>query len=324
MIGFVTPNIPKPAYINQHIALVRFDSAITNSRFVSYFLASGNPQKHFRALTDSGAKAGLNLTTVQQIRFALPPARFEQDAIAEALSDADALIESLEQLLAKKRQIKQGAMQELLTGKKRLPKFQIEAGCKQTDVGTIPQDWVVCQLREGVALASGQHVLAKYCNTNGEGVAYITGPADFTAGIIQHTKYTIRPGTSCSKNDILVTVKGSGAGTSILSDAAYCISRQLMAIRVQSWHTQFVLFSLLRGWQLWGAAATGSIPGLSRDDILGLTMAFPPTKAEQGAIAGVLSDMDAEIAALEAKLAKARDIKQGMMQELLTGRIRLV
>ena len=71
----------------------------------------------------------------------LPPTKAEQEAIAEALSDADALIESLEQLIAKKRQIKQGAMQELLTGKKRLPGFATEAGYKQTEVGVIPEDW---------------------------------------------------------------------------------------------------------------------------------------------------------------------------------------
>jgi len=123
IVGCVTDKLAKPAYINQHLALVRFDSTQINSRFISYFLASENTQKLFRALTDSGAKAGMNLTTVQQIRIALPPNKAEQEAIAGALSDADALIESQEQLLTKKRHLKQGAMQELLTGKKRLSGF---------------------------------------------------------------------------------------------------------------------------------------------------------------------------------------------------------
>jgi type I restriction enzyme S subunit len=130
IVGLVTAGVPKPAYINQHIALVRFDSTRTCPRFVSYFLASERPQKLFRALTDSGAKAGMNLTTVQQISLALPPTRAEQEAIAEVLSDADVLVESLEQLLAKKRHLKQGAMQELLTGKKRLPGFSGEWGSR--------------------------------------------------------------------------------------------------------------------------------------------------------------------------------------------------
>jgi type I restriction enzyme S subunit len=69
------------------------------------------------------------------------PTKAEQEAIAKALSDADALIESLEQLIAKKRQIKQGAMQELLTGKRRLPGFETKLDYKQTEVGVIPEDW---------------------------------------------------------------------------------------------------------------------------------------------------------------------------------------
>lgn len=138
IIGYVSKKVPKPAYINQHIALVRFVSTKTSAKFVSYFLASERPQKLFRALTDSGAKAGMNLTTVQQIRLALPPTLAEQHAIAEALSDADALIESLEQLIAKKRAVKQGAMQELLTGKRRLPGFSGEWEVKRLgDIGII-------------------------------------------------------------------------------------------------------------------------------------------------------------------------------------------
>ena len=97
-----------------------------------------------------------------------------------------------------------------------------------------------------------------------------------------------------------------------------------MSIHVTEWNTGYIYFSLLRDASLFGAAATGLIPGLSRGDILNKVLPLPPTKAEQKAIATIVSDMDAEIAALEEKLAKARQLKQGMMQELLTGRIRLV
>jgi type I restriction enzyme S subunit len=186
----------------------------------------------------------------------------------------------MEQLLTKKRHFKQGAMQELLTGKKRLPGFKSKSGHKQTDVGIIPEDWDVRRLGEGITLTSGHHVLARHCNTEGDGVAYITGPADFPTGVIQHTKHTTRPGTICGTNDILVTVKGSGAGTLVLSDATYCISRQLMVVHVLSWSTQFVFFSLLRNASLFGAAATGLIPGLSRGDVLNTGIPLPPTKAE--------------------------------------------
>ena len=92
----------------------------------------------------------LNAKLLRPIPIPLPRL-IEQKAIAEALSDADALIESLEQLLTKKRQIKQGAMQELLTGKKRLPGFEVKLGYKQTEVGGIPADWEVGDLMKALS-----------------------------------------------------------------------------------------------------------------------------------------------------------------------------
>jgi type I restriction enzyme S subunit len=166
--------------------------------------------------------------------------------------------------------------------------------------------------------------LAQHCNTHSVGVPYLTGPADFPDGRIQHTKFTERPGTICHPNDILVTVKGSGSGTIVLADAAYCISRQLMAIRVREWHFRFIYFSLLQNASQFKAASTGLIPGLSRSDVLDQPLPLPPTLPEQSAIAKVLSDMDAEVAALEQRRGKIRNLKQGMMQELLTGKARLV
>jgi type I restriction enzyme S subunit len=97
-----------------------------------------------------------------------------------------------------------------------------------------------------------------------------------------------------------------------------------MAIRVRDWDSRFIYYSLLQNASKIIAASKGLIPGLSRRDILEQPLPLPPTSTEQTAIADILSDMDAEIAALEAKLAKARALRQGLMQELLTGRRRLV
>jgi type I restriction enzyme, S subunit len=97
-----------------------------------------------------------------------------------------------------------------------------------------------------------------------------------------------------------------------------------MAARVGEWQSHYVYFALLRNAPSFAAAASGLIPGLSRNDILTTEIALPPTKAEQEAIAGALSDTDREISVLGAKLAKVRQIKLGMMQYLLTGKIRLV
>ena len=125
IIGIVDSRVSKPAYMNQHIALIRFDKTLVCARFVAYSLASERSRQLFVASMDIGAKAGMSLLTVRKIRFVLPPFP-EQRAIAEALSDVDGLLAALEALIAKKRAVKQAAMQQLLTGKSRLPGFSGE------------------------------------------------------------------------------------------------------------------------------------------------------------------------------------------------------
>lgn len=108
--------------VNQHVCIIRADKTQLHPRFLNYFLRSAAGQRQIDSFQAGGNRQGLNFGQVGSFQIPLPPL-IEQEVIAEALRDADALVESLEELLAKKRQIKQGAMQELLTGKKRLPGF---------------------------------------------------------------------------------------------------------------------------------------------------------------------------------------------------------
>jgi type I restriction enzyme S subunit len=302
IVGHVTHKLLKPAYINQHIALVRFDSTRTNSRFVSYFLASENPQKRFRALTDSGAKAGMNLATVQQVPIALPPTKAEQEAIAEALSDADALIESLEKLLAKKRQIKQGAMQELLTGERRLPGFGGE--------------WKVKQLKEVAHIKTGGR-------NNQDKVEDGEYPFFVRSATVERIN-------SFSYDCAAILIPGEGGIGSIFHyiTGRFDVHQRVYAITQFSANTsgKFVYFYMARsfGAHAMENSVKATVDSLRLPTFQNFGINLPPTLAEQTAIAAVLSDMDAAITILEAKLTKARQIKQGMMQELLTGRIRLV
>jgi type I restriction enzyme S subunit len=312
------------AVLSRSTARIAINQEVAAPGFIKAQLQSRMSKRQILDCLKEGAQPVISCADVAKFRIPMPPTIAEQEAIAEAIGDANVLIESLQQLLNKKRDLKQGAMQELLTGEKRLPGFQVKRGYHRSDMGRIPKDWELTPLRQGIQLLSGQHVLARYCNVDGDGVAYITGPADFPERVIQHTKFTTSPRAMCRRHDILITVKGSGAGALVLADDEYCISRQLMAIRVREWDAKYIYFWLLRDALTLGAAATGLIPGLSRADILGKAIPIPAAKAEQIAIATVLANMDAEIATLEAKLAKVRNLKQGMMQELLTGRIRLV
>ena len=258
-------------------------------------------------MSQRSGQPGINSTEYASFPVVIP-SQAEQLAMVNVSNDLEERIRNLDALILKKREIKQGVMQQLITGQTRLPGFET--------------DWKVKFLHQGIELLSGHHVLAKYCNTHGIGVPYLTGPADFREGVIRHTKFTAKPTTMCKKNDILITVKGSGSGTMVLADSTYCISRQLMAIRVSDWDAQYVFTSLMNDQALIGAAVTGLIPGLSRGDILQMSLRLPEPK-EQTAIAAILSDMDAEIAALEAQRDKVRALKAGMMQVLLTGWIRL-
>ena len=321
IVGHVTAKLPKPAYINQHIALLRFDSSRTDSRFVSYFLASEKPQKLFRALTDSGAKAGMNLTTVQRIRIALPPAKAEQEAIAEALSDADALIESLERLLAKKRQLKQGAMQELLRPK--------------------PSDEV--RLLGDVSSLKGrigwQGLKQAEFTTNDDEPFLITG-MNFKDGAIRwnevyhisEVRYEMAPEIQLRPNDVLMTKDGTIGKVLYIDRIPYpskaSLNSHLLVFRPigARYHPRYLYYQLgsprFKDFVELSKSGT-TFFGLSQAAVAAYPVLLPPM-AEQVCIATTLSDMDTEITALDAKLAKARQLKKGMMQELLSGRIRLI
>lgn len=308
IVGYVDARVPTPAYINQHIALVRFDSRRISPKYVSYFLASEGPQRLFRALTDSGAKAGINLTTVQKIHLALPPTKAEQEAIAEALSDADALIESLEQLVAKKRLIKQGAMQELLTGKRRLPGFSGEWEVRA--IGDVADCLDNLRLPLNDAQRSKRKGDYPYCGAN---------------GVLDHID------DYCVDDAVVLIAEDGGYFDEYATRAiAYRMSGKFWVnnhahiLKSKPQFDQDYLFYSLVHKNVLSFLASGTRAKLNKAELNKIMICQPSAPAEQSAIAAVLSEMDAALAALETKLTKACQIKQGMMQNLLTGRIRLV
>jgi type I restriction enzyme S subunit len=241
-------------------------------------------------------QASITLVELFQYAIPLPPTLAEQEAIAGALSDADAWIESLEQLIAKKRQIKQGAMQELLTGKRRLPGFSGKWETKR--LGD------VLRVRHGksqkeIAVENGRYpILASGGEIGRTNTALYSGPSVLIGrkGTIDAPQYSESPFWSV---DTLFFTE---------IDKDHCAK----------WF--YYRFCLVQ-WRKYNEAS--GVPSLNARTIEAIELALPELK-EQTAIASVLSDMDTEIEALESKLAKACEIKQGMMQELLTGRIRLI
>jgi type I restriction enzyme, S subunit len=311
--------------ISRDLARLRLCEGIV-PRFVFQILQSDLEQQRLATAVDGTTRMELSIAILKKVRIPLPPTKAEQEAIAEALSDADSLIESLEQLVAKKRHIKQGAMQELLTGKKRLTGFATKPGYNQTEVGVIPEDWEFSRLGDCGAVVMGQSPPGASYNRSGFGSALINGPTEFTDKYPQKIQWTSEPTKFCKPGDLLICVRGSSTGRTNYSDDVYCIGRGVAAIRALSDNdTAYLSFQVISAVGDIIAATTGStFPNINGKSLRAINIPLPPTKAEQAAIASILADMDAELAALEAKLAKARQLKQGMMQELLTGKIRLV
>lgn len=271
------------------------------------------------------------------LQILLPPLA-EQRAIAEALSDADALIESLEQLLTKKRQIKQGAVQELLTGKRRLPGFEVTVGTKPTDVESIPVDWNVKSVREmghveaGKALnADGPGLQRPYLRTKNvlDGRIDLTDVLSMPMTDSEFLRFSLKHGDVLLNEGQSLELVGRCSLYRDEYGGPCAIQNQLIRFRAHPGVSAEFAEALFRYCQQTGifcgiATQTTSVAHLGVSRFQNLKLGWPSSLAEQRAIALVLADMDAEITTLETKLAKARQLKQGMMQELLTGRIRLV
>jgi type I restriction enzyme S subunit len=186
------------------------------------------------------------------------------------------------------------------------------------------QDWQPQYLRDLIQLLSGQHILSKDYNLEQIGTPYLTGPSDFDGHITVVSKWTIKPKVIAVKNDLLLTVKGSGSGTVFKLDIPQAaISRQLMAIRPHSICVVFLYYYLLSLKEELASQALGNlIPGINRKNVLCLQVPLPPLP-EQKAIAQSLSDVDALITECDRIITKKRNTKQGTMQQLLTGKKRL-
>jgi type I restriction enzyme S subunit len=272
-----------------HDGLVSFTNLKHVDKVFLFYMLS-QLESAFKVLGQTGSQANLNTDIVRFRAIALPPPP-EQRAIAEALGDADALIASLEKLIAKKHDLKQAAMQELLTGRTRLPGFKAE--------------WEVKELGSVLCYEQPTRYLVRsseYSDDND--VAVLTANKSFVLG------YTDERDGVCETVPVIIFDDFTTASRYV----ALKILRPRDArdsLRFLSWRMQLIRFSLGDHKRYW----------ISEFQHIRLAV---PSPEEQMAIAVVLSDMDAEIGALEARLAKTRDLKQGMMQELLTGRTRLV
>lgn len=296
----------------------------------------------FRNLNQLIFGSGQPLITGGQLKALLIqlPSLTEQQRIAKALSDVDALIFTTEKLLQKKKNIKQGTMQELLTGKKRLPGFAKSNNTKMTELGEIPEDWEVKNINKECTIKAriGWQGLKSTEYLDSGDYILITG-TDFDNGFInwKSCSYVTKWRFDQDKNiqikqgDVLVTKDGTIGKIAFLDsiprqgtlNSGVFVVRPKNSDNIDSVFLSLIFKSMWFDSFLEQITSGSTIVHLYQKDFV--KFKFPlPSKKEQTAIANVLSSMDKEIETLNTKLEKYRNLKTSMMQQLLTGKIRLI
>lgn len=282
---------------------------------------------------EGGIVSRLYNANLKSTSFITPKSLAEQERIAKALSDVDALISTTEKLIQKKKNIKQGAMQNLLTGKKRLPGFgdkqtdlfvpngthtkevkdvspeqiRLSAKMKQTELGEIPEDWEVKSLGEMLKIGHGKD----YKNLKSGNV-----PVYGTGGYMTSVNDFLYEGET-----VCIGRKGTIDKPQYHSGKIWTVDTLFYTYDFKSLNPKYLFYKFcLIDWLSMNEAS--GVPSLTAKNIEDIQIALPPEE-EQTAIANVLSSMDKEIETLNTKLEKYRNLKTAMMQQLLTGKIRL-
>ncbi len=274
-----------------------------NSKFIFYNTQTTYYKNWIISNSMRSGQPGINSNEIKVFQIPFPSLP-EQEAIAEALSDADAWIESLEQIIAKKRLIKQGAMQELLTPK---------------------EDWEVKKLGEVINFKNG----AAHENVVDENGDYVIVNSKFISQDGRVRKYSNAYLCPLYVDEIVMVMSDIPNGKALAKcfiidkNETYTLNQRICAFEAQAnFYPRFLFYIINRNDYFLSFDSGSGQTNLRRDEILNCPVSFP-SLTEQTRIAGILSDMDAELEALEVQLAKARQVKQGMMQVLLTGKIRL-
>jgi type I restriction enzyme S subunit len=278
--------------------ITRPDSTEVNSAYLCYFINSNLGQRFVEHSQIGGAQKNLNAGSLRKMPIWIAP-KGEQKAIATALSEMDDLIAITELLLAKKRAIKQGMMQELLTGRTRLPGFL--GNWVQTTVGD------VVRIQRGAMLTRAQA---------GHGTVPVVAGGKRPAG------FTDRPNRM--GRTVTISASGASAGYVAMYRNPIFASDCSTISHANGYDLDFIYYSLiLRQEDIFRAQTGGAQPHIRARDINPMSLDMPVAVDEQLAIGGVLAQADSELDALERRLEATRAIKQGMMQELLTGHTRL-
>lgn len=308
-----------------HTLLLRADKEILSDGFKGYIFAIKPIHDALVEVCTGTSVYGISKSALKGVPIFFPPTEKEQQAIATALSGTDALISSLDALVAKKRNIKQGKIQQLLTGNKRLAGFVGEWQVKE--LGTFGEfkngiNKNKSDFGFGYPFVNLLDVFSKPKLTSNHNFGLINST------LVERNLYRLRQG------DVLFvrsSVKPEGVGlTSVIGEDLENVVFSGFLIRFRDFgaiETDYKAYCFREDGfrrRLIDASTVSANTNINQDALKALEITLPPTKEEQKAIAEILTDIDNEIQSLEIKRAKYQLIKQGMMQELLTGKKRLI
>lgn len=310
--------------INQSVAVLRPNPTILDTSFLKHLLQSDFYQKEMILNAGGSTIKHIYITIVDKMLLLTPPLA-EQQKIAQALTDTDNYISALEKLIEKKKMIKEGLMVNLLTGKQRLKEFAFNEngtakGYKDSELGKIPQDWDICSLTDlATKITMGQSPESSYYNNQELGLPLIQGNADIKNRTTIIRNYTSKVTKKAFNGDLILSVRAP-VGEVAKASFECCIGRGVCSIQYEN---DYLYYWLINFENKWDQFSKGSTFDSINSHELEKVIIHVPSKEEQIAISHTLGEFDEEIKLLELKLLKAVNIKQGMMQKLLTGEIRL-
>ena len=285
----------------------------------SYLKSLVNTNLYWNWVTVNSMRSGqpgINSNELGTFMVPLPPTLKEQKAIATALSDVDALISSLDALITKKKAIKQGVMQQLLTpphkGGKRLPGFSGE--WVETTVGNITT-YKNGAAHENCVVSNGDYIIvnSKFVSTEGR--------------VVKHSNQNLCP---VNKDEILMVLSDVPNGKAIAKcfyveeDNKYTLNQRICSFKTDTVDSRLLFLLLNRNPYYLQFDDGVKQTNLRNEDVLSCPLWLPPTLEEQESISKIITDIDFNIEIAIRNRKKYQHIKQGMMQELLTGKTRLV
>ncbi|MEO0900252.1 MAG: restriction endonuclease subunit S [Bacteroidota bacterium] len=315
-------------FASEH-AVVFNPASGTSPHFAYFFLK----RLKLNRLSESSAQPGLSVNKLKKLPIPLPPTLKEQRLIAGALSEVDALIAQHDKLIAKKQAIKQGAMQQLLTGQTRLPGFGQGKGYKMTEVGRIPEDWEVSKFDEIGEAIIGLTYSPTEVSNNGYLVHRSSNIQENQLSYLDNVfvEKEIPQKLILQKHDILICVRNGSKN--LIGKAALIVGESVgetfgafmsvfRTILDPKFIFQVIISEIIQRQISTSLGAT--INQITNKTLYSFQIPLPPTLKEQRLIAQTLSDLDSSIQELQRKKSKLQSLKQGMMQELLTGKTRLI